>query len=78
MECCTLVCSHPSEWEHLLPYWNLKAELCFSIRGIRKYYVLCYVSQDEVMKWTEEVADVSVKEMVVGAQNGPSGEVSQI
>jgi hypothetical protein len=56
----------------------LKAELCFSIRGIRKYYVLCYVSQDEVMKWTEEVADVSVKEMVVGAQNGPSGEVSQI
>lgn len=31
------------------------------------------------MKWTEEVGDVSVKEMVVvGAQNGPSGEVSEI
>jgi hypothetical protein len=29
------------------------------------------------MKWTEEVGDVSVKEMVlVGAQNGPNGEVS--
>jgi hypothetical protein len=41
--------------------------------------ILCYVSQDEVMKWAEEAGDVSVKEMVVvGAQNGPYGEVSQI
>jgi hypothetical protein len=31
------------------------------------------------MKWTEEVEVVSVNEMVaVGAQNGPSGEVSLI
>lgn len=36
-----------------------------------------YDSQDEIMKWTEEVGDVSVKEMLpVGAQNGPNGEVS--
>jgi hypothetical protein len=61
----------------LLPYWNLKVKISLSIRGIRKYYVLYYGSQDEIMKWTEEVGDVSVKEMVpVGAQNGPNGEVS--
>jgi hypothetical protein len=29
------------------------------------------------VKWTEEGGDVSIKEMVpVGAQNGPSGDVS--
>jgi hypothetical protein len=55
----------------------LKVELSLSIRGIRKYYVLYYDSQDEITKWTEEVGDVSLKEMVpVGAQNGPNGEVS--
>jgi hypothetical protein len=55
----------------------LKVELSLSIRGIRKHCVLYYDSQDEIMKWSEQVTDVSLKEMVpVGAQNGPNGEVS--
>jgi hypothetical protein len=36
-------------------------------------YVLYFVSQDEVMKWTEEVGNVSLKEAF---PNGPHGEVS--
>jgi hypothetical protein len=38
----------------------------------------CYfVSQEEVMKLTQEVGDVPVKEAVpIGPQNGPCGDVS--
>jgi hypothetical protein len=50
---------------------------CFSVIDVREFYVLCFDLQDEAVKLTEEVADVSVKEIVsVGAQNGPSGDVS--
>jgi hypothetical protein len=38
----------------------------------------CYfVFQEEVMKWTQDVGNVSVKEAVpIGPQNGPCGGVS--
>lgn len=38
----------------------------------------CYfVSQEEVMKWTQEVGNASVREAIpIGPQNGPCGGVS--
>jgi hypothetical protein len=36
-----------------------------------------FVSQEEVMKWTQEVGNASVKEAIpIGPQNGPCGGVS--
>lgn len=50
---------------------------CFSIIDVNEFCVLCSDFQDEAMKFTEEVGDVSVKEIVsVGAQNEPLGDVS--
>ncbi|PNF33967.1 hypothetical protein B7P43_G04659 [Cryptotermes secundus] len=50
----------------------LKEKLRYTDQQLRKYEG----DKDEIIKWTEEEGDVSVKEMLpVGAQNGPNGEV---